>query len=282
MKTTSQKIIYDLGANNGDDIAYYLKKADKVVALEANPVLCARIRERFKMELSQGRLFLEACVLAEESGESVPFYVHRADHGLSQFPLPAVDKRDDFREIVLPAISVQQLFAIHGHPYYVKVDLEGFDEVVLRRIFELGIFPDYVSVEAHTFSVFCLLVSVGGYKAFKLTNFDTFFRGNTKLLIRTSNGHEFYRFPLHHSSGPCADDIPGAWMGVDEFLLLIGLEAPGWKDIHASRKDPPDSLARPHLATYVRRAVVGKFLGFLELVGLKKKKKYALVDLSGT
>jgi hypothetical protein len=31
------KIIYDLGANNGDDIPYYLLKADTVVAVEANP-----------------------------------------------------------------------------------------------------------------------------------------------------------------------------------------------------------------------------------------------------
>ena len=44
------KIIYDFGAHNGNDIPYYLTKADKVVAVEANPGLAAQIKERFKDE----------------------------------------------------------------------------------------------------------------------------------------------------------------------------------------------------------------------------------------
>jgi len=32
-----KRIIYDFGANTGNDIPYYLKKADVVVAVEANP-----------------------------------------------------------------------------------------------------------------------------------------------------------------------------------------------------------------------------------------------------
>jgi len=278
MNKSTPKIIYDLGANNGDDIVYYLKKADIVVALEANPVLCERIRERFATELAQGRLFLEGCVLAEERGQQVPFYVHRSDHGLSQFPQPAAEQSNQFEEVRLPSITVQDLFSKYGHPFYVKVDLEGYDETVLRRMFELGVFPDYVSVEAHALSVFCLLVSVGQYKAFKLVDFDTFFRGSTELSIHTLDGRRRYNFPLHYSSGPCADDIPGKWMGVDEFLLLIGLEAPGWKDVHASRIDAADPRVRPHLTTYVNRALVGKFLGLLETLRLKPKKRYNMLE----
>ncbi len=45
--TSPKKIIYDFGANNGDDIPYYLKKAELVVAVEANPSLCQKIEERF-------------------------------------------------------------------------------------------------------------------------------------------------------------------------------------------------------------------------------------------
>ena len=33
-----KEIIYDFGSNNGCNLAYYLKKADKVVAVEANPL----------------------------------------------------------------------------------------------------------------------------------------------------------------------------------------------------------------------------------------------------
>ena len=42
-----KKIIYDFGANNGDDIPYYLMKADEVIAVEANPKLCDVIKNRF-------------------------------------------------------------------------------------------------------------------------------------------------------------------------------------------------------------------------------------------
>jgi len=45
------KVIYDFGANRGDNIPYYLMKSDRVVAIEANPVLCNIIRERFSDEI---------------------------------------------------------------------------------------------------------------------------------------------------------------------------------------------------------------------------------------
>ncbi len=46
-KKICRTIIYDLGANNGDDIPYYLRKADKVIAVEANPILSQEIEDRF-------------------------------------------------------------------------------------------------------------------------------------------------------------------------------------------------------------------------------------------
>ena len=49
-------VIYDFGSNNGDDIPYYLKKAEKVIAVEANPLLCKRIQDRFATEMLAGKL----------------------------------------------------------------------------------------------------------------------------------------------------------------------------------------------------------------------------------
>jgi hypothetical protein len=57
-----RRVIYDFGSNNSDDIPYYLKKADLVVAVEANPALCNQIRSRFKIEISTGKLVVENCV----------------------------------------------------------------------------------------------------------------------------------------------------------------------------------------------------------------------------
>ena len=43
-----KKIIYDFGANNGDNIEYYLLKSDLVIAVEANPELCDFIKKNLK------------------------------------------------------------------------------------------------------------------------------------------------------------------------------------------------------------------------------------------
>jgi predicted RNA methylase len=43
----TKTLIYDFGANVGSHLDYYLEKADRVVAVEANPALCRAIEERF-------------------------------------------------------------------------------------------------------------------------------------------------------------------------------------------------------------------------------------------
>jgi len=51
-------LIFDIGANNGDDTAAYLTRGYNVVAVEANPSLCVELRARFQPELESGRLTL--------------------------------------------------------------------------------------------------------------------------------------------------------------------------------------------------------------------------------
>ena len=75
------KVIYDFGSNNGDDIPYYIKKADVVVAVEANPLLSRQIEARFSREIASGKLILENCVLTvDEQVRDVCFYIHKRNH----------------------------------------------------------------------------------------------------------------------------------------------------------------------------------------------------------
>ena len=62
-----QKIIYDFGMNNGDDLAYYLKKGTKVVGVEANPELCTLAEKRFADEIQNGSLIVLNCILTTEN-----------------------------------------------------------------------------------------------------------------------------------------------------------------------------------------------------------------------
>ena len=101
------KIIYDLGANNGDDIDHYLLKADRVVAIEANPALCDSIRRRFSAAIQSRQLVVESCVITS-AGEApeVDFWIHNHSHVLSQTSRPATEVLASFRHCRLPARSI--------------------------------------------------------------------------------------------------------------------------------------------------------------------------------
>lgn len=242
---TSQRIIYDFGANNGDDVAYYLLKADVVVAVEANPALTDQIRSRFAAEISQGRLFVENCVLTVgPSSEGVPFYVHKHNHVLSQFPAPQSQLAPQFERIELPSRNAISLLEQYGSPYYVKLDLEHYDHIVLEYLFANGIFPPYISAETHTIEVFSLMVAAGKYESFKLVDGRSVPAKYKNHTVRTPGGDLTYSFP-EHSAGPFGEDISGPWMTRNNFFRLLSFSGLGWKDIHASRIDAPDLAYAP-------------------------------------
>ena len=109
-----KKIICDFGANNGDDIPYYLKKADVIVAVEANASLCKQIETRFSSEITCGMVFVENLVLSIVGSKTeVEFYVHKAAHVLSQSPKPTEGVIDNFEKLYLPARSpIKYYFAV--------------------------------------------------------------------------------------------------------------------------------------------------------------------------
>lgn len=252
------RIIYDFGSNNGDDLPYYLKKADVVVAVEANPVLCEMIERRFADEIRASRLFVENCVLVEDgvSGD-VDFYLCRSYHILSQFPEPEPTARADFEKVLLPSRTAREIIEQYGEPYYIKVDIEHYDDVILRSLFRNSIFPSFISAESHSAEVFASLLALGRYKAFKLVDGSSVEKSYRDAQIETLGGREIYSFP-NHSAGPFGDDIAGSWMTPDAFFEYLGATGLGWKDIHASLVLPESGLAAavtPPVGRVVFRAV---------------------------
>lgn len=242
---TAQKVIYDLGSNNGDDIPYYLLKCDLVVAVEANPILCKHIEARFSDAIQDGRLVVENYVL--DTGQSqgkVSFYIHRTNHVLSQFPRPQASELASFEEISVPAMSLTRLIGIHGAPYYVKIDLEHIDHLILADLFAHHIYPPYISAESHHIDVFTSLVALGGYRAFKLVDGPTVSTRYRQHDISTAQGMQKYSFP-NHSAGPFGSDINGPWMSPDHFFGVLGVVGLGWKDIHATNVEAADPKHAP-------------------------------------
>jgi FkbM family methyltransferase len=239
-------VIYDFGANNGDDIPYYLAKADLVVAVEANPVLAQQIERRFPQAIAEERLRVLNCVLVKEhSTEDVPFYVHKTQDVLSQFPRPAEEALANFTQLRLPARRASEIIREHGHPLYLKVDLEHYDQAVLEEVLSAGIRPQYLSAESHSIEIFALMVAIGGYRSFKLVDGPSvgeLFKNHT--IVTLHGEHRQHAF-AHHAAGPFGNDIPGPWMTADNFFRLLAYERLGWKDIHATNCVEPDPTYAP-------------------------------------
>jgi FkbM family methyltransferase len=238
------KVIYDFGANSGGNIPYYLKKADIVVAVEAIPSLCEKIEKRFYAEIKSDRLVLKNCVLnTDRNAKESLFYIHKYIDGFSQFTTPNQDDLHYFRQILLPSLSPAEIIQKYGPPHYIKIDVEGYDQEVIRHLFENSIFPTFISAESLSAEVFCLLVACGKYNAFKLVDGASIGRLYNNAQITTNKGIENYCFPHYspgpfgedlQSAGPFGEDIKGEWMAAGDLMRLLGFVGYGWKDIHAT------------------------------------------------
>jgi hypothetical protein len=183
-----------------------------------------------------------------KTGE-VSFYRHKQNHVLSQFPKP--DNITDFEVMLLPSKSVLELISEHGDPYYVKIDIEHYDEVILRMLFENSIMPPFISAESHSIEMFSLLVALGKYNAFKLVDGSSISLIYRNHEIITNQGKEMYSFP-NHSAGPFGEDVLGGWMTANNFFRLLGLAGLGWKDIHATNIHPPNPKTTADIQTEVK------------------------------
>lgn len=269
-----RKVIYDFGANGGDDLPYYLVRADLVVAVEANPELVDAMRARFADEIAAGRLVVEQCVVtagplgpADPPGadREVDFYVHRTKHWRSQFVRPRDEEIAEFTPRRLPARHVLDLIRAHGEPWYVKIDVEGYDAPLLRAIFAGGLRPAYVSAECHDVEAFLALAGAGGYGAFKRVLASRVAIDYADRVYECARSGRRLRFSFpRHSAGPFGNDVDGGWMTAESFMRLLAFEGTGWKDVHASRVDAPDPTLAPRVVHSLGRlASVGELLAHL-------------------
>lgn len=229
------KVIWDIGASKGEDLPYYLLKAETVIAFEANPDLCRQLSENFKREIDAGRLVVvqKVIVAHSESGSVVPFYLSKIGPGLSQFPVPESSKMPDFTKTYLPSITVQEMLDTYPAPDYVKSDIENYDHVILNEFFSVGSFPRWISAEIHDFNVFLELIK--GYSRFKIVDGLSVCSKYAQCSITLiDESQRWYSFP-YCSSGPMGDDIDGDWISAWSMYRKLLTEGTGWKDLHATR-----------------------------------------------
>jgi FkbM family methyltransferase len=238
------KLVFDIGANNGDDAAEYLKRGCKVVAVEANPELCDGMQERFAAEIEIGQLILIDKAISRR--RTVTLYINSADHGwgttLPSYAERGARLRGTVKPVEVETTTVIDLIRAYGVPDRMKVDIEGADILCLLDLYD-GDLPAHLSIERPKSlddQLFALtLLRRMGYAKFAFVD-------------QTVEGER-----IHTTTGLASDDLPSAgWMSFaaarSKNLWLYGVWAlsglarrvPGmkavaprtrWFDIHAVR-----------------------------------------------
>lgn len=241
------RLIFDIGMNNGDDTAYYLHRGYRVVAVEADPTLAKACELRFHAEISKGFLNIVNKAISSEFGEADFWICDQLSEWNSFDKESATRNGYTARSVRVPTLPLSALFAEYGVPYFLKVDIEGYDPVAIREIDPTNA-PQFVSMEIGSAEDFMLLQSKG-YTRFKCVQQGCFKEVTSPnlslksalsaLVVRAKSSslanrlRQSYRNlnpakpnPMTHgawefapgSSGPFGDEAPGEWRTLDEAL----------------------------------------------------------------
>jgi FkbM family methyltransferase len=238
----AQDLIYDFGMHNGSDTEFYLKKGFRVVAVEANPVLADASALKFRSWIEIGRLVILNIGVGPSPG-TFAFYVNKTHSEWSSFDREIASRGHPVDTIEVRTVPPEQMFAVFGSPHFVKIDIEGYDHLVIDAATKLPTPPAYISFENGDIPLFEILASAG-YDAFKLVNQRT-----VSEIPQASPAIEGlaveYTFPFG-SSGPFGEETPGRWekpgamrkilqRHFEQRALQTGPDVDWW-DLHARRR----------------------------------------------
>jgi FkbM family methyltransferase len=232
------ELVYDVGMGNGDDSDYYLKKGFNVVGIDASAEACELCTKRFKDEIASGRMVvLNVGVGAVE--ETREFFVASVEEAISTFcPQHWDGQGRRFKPVQVEVKPLSSIIRKYGHPYFVKIDVEFLDHIVLLDLLKAGILPEHISAEAHFVDVYCALVSMG-YTSFKLVIGEEVAETFKNCVVHSRDGNRIDHVFSYRSSGPFAEDLAGPWLTKEEALSQLMEHNFGWIDLHA-RRNPAD------------------------------------------
>jgi len=167
------RLIFDIGFHIGDDSAYYLSQGYRVVGVDANPAMIQEGHKRFSKEIASRQLTILNAAMWHTSGEKISFYVNQSYPGKSSLDPDHDELGGKCYQIDVETISVADLFKTYGVPWYMKMDIEGADEMVVRNLPSASVLPKYFSCELTLGRPMVDLLASNGYVGFKLINGGT-------------------------------------------------------------------------------------------------------------
>lgn len=142
-------LIYDIGMHDGDDSDFYLRKGFRVVAVEADPELCEGAARRFLRFIDDGRLIIVNRAIVPETGPVTFYRSTTSGWGtvVEDWNRDNVARGVAADALVVEGITLADLVAAHGAPFYMKLDIEGMDRLALEALEATAVRPRYLSME---------------------------------------------------------------------------------------------------------------------------------------
>ncbi len=139
-------LIYDIGLCHGEDTQYYLRCGYNVVAVEANPYLVQKAKEKFSKAIASGQLTILNIGISDVEG-IIPFWVNKATPQFGSFEKDIASRNGNPQMIEVTSQRFGTILEKYGTPSYLKIDIEGKDHVCLEDL-PIKDLPEYVSFES--------------------------------------------------------------------------------------------------------------------------------------
>jgi len=249
------RTVFDIGMYDGADTQYYLDSGYRVIAVEANPFLVQRARERFSVHIADNRL---VCINAAITADGAPaeLTISADDLGSSSVLDSWVENKQPAGSVRVPGITMQKLLGDYGVPHFIKVDIEGADRWCVLALTP-DTHPQYLSFEVRAdFEELLQHAESIGFSRYKIINqlnfrelgherrlFDRVRLGAVRLL--GYGNPELIRrhgrfFVSGHSSGPAPWSSDGKWRSAkgvaDQWRKAQASDPDNWRwyDVHAA------------------------------------------------
>jgi FkbM family methyltransferase len=219
-----ENLIYDVGLHSGADTDFYLRKGFDVVGIEANPSLCRHCEERFSAEIAEKRLTIVNRAISETPG-TIDFFVNEKKSLWGTADPDLMERYEALgaasHKIQVRSTTMADIFDEHGTPYYMKVDIEGYDHLCLKALVGRSEMPKYISVEASGTSSAATMHQLDLLKRLGYSKFQIVLQNNVYRHVCPWPSREGkyvdYEFGAG-TSGLFGRELPGRWIDYDQVV----------------------------------------------------------------
>lgn len=236
-------LVYDIGLHDGADTAHYLREGSRVVAVDANPAMCAAAETHFRHYIRTGQLTIINRGLAEHKGQ-LEFWVCDDVSEWSSFHRDIASRNGaKHHAITVDCVPIMDIVGEFGVADYMKIDIEGNDRICIAGLTDAAA-PPYISVEmdhARGDEDIQRLAELG-YRGFKLIcQNNSWHQVNTRniwfyewapnhpIVRRVKRWQSAVANRLHGrrqgESGPWGEKTSGSWHSLDHALAV-------WRSLH--------------------------------------------------